>query len=124
MFDLGKDFEVIITKGSGPGGQHRNKVESCVIIKHILTGLQEKCEDTRSKFKNFEIAKERLLNKINDLKKREKQIKQNEERLDKIKNPEKVRTYNEKRNEVIDHLTGKKANYDEIVYKGKLDLLK
>jgi len=124
MFDLGKDFEIIITKGSGPGGQHRNKVESCVIIKHISTGLQEKCEDTRSKLKNFEIAKEKLFKKIDDLKQKEKQENNNKERLNKIKNPVKVRTYNEKRNEVIDHNTGKKATYDEIVNKGKLDLLK
>jgi protein subunit release factor A len=124
MEDLGKDFEILVTKGTGPGGQHRNKVESCVTIRHIPTGLSEKCDDTRSKIKNFELAKDRLFLKIEKLKKKEKQEEQNKVRLEKIKNPERVRTYNECRNEVIDHKTGKKASYDEILKKGKLDLLK
>ncbi|GAG81670.1 unnamed protein product, partial [marine sediment metagenome] len=50
-----KDFKITCTRGSGPGGQHRNKVESCVIVKHIPTGLQEKCEDTPNQNRNKNI---------------------------------------------------------------------
>jgi len=55
-----KDITVIYSKGSGPGGQHKNKVETCVTIIHKITGLKEKCEDSRSKLKNYETALQRL----------------------------------------------------------------
>ena len=58
------DLDIRITRGTGPGGQHKNKVETCVIITHIPTGLQEKCQDTRSKLKNLELAKERIEEKV------------------------------------------------------------
>ena len=62
-----KEFDIRITRGSGPGGQHKNKVETCVIITHIPTGLQEKCQFTRSKLQNVKIAKKRLELKIKKL---------------------------------------------------------
>lgn len=37
---MNKDFQVIYSKGSGPGGQHRNKVETCVTIIHLPSGLK------------------------------------------------------------------------------------
>jgi hypothetical protein len=37
--DVQKDCAVTHTKGSGPGGQHRNKVQTAVVLKHQPTGL-------------------------------------------------------------------------------------
>ena len=34
-----RDCAVTHTKGSGPGGQHRNKVQTAVVLKHQPTGL-------------------------------------------------------------------------------------
>ncbi len=59
-----KDLKIIYTRGSGPGGQHKNKVETCVVVTHIPTGLQERCQDTRSRQRNLNLAKERLEKKI------------------------------------------------------------
>ena len=69
---MDKDFKITVTRGSGNGGQHRNKVETCVIITHMPTGLKEKCEETRSKTKNSKIAYERLVKKINMIEKNKK----------------------------------------------------
>lgn len=40
-----QDLQVITTKDSGPGGQHRNKTESCVVIRHLPTGIEAKASD-------------------------------------------------------------------------------
>lgn len=43
-----RDIEVFTTKDTGPGGQHRNKTESCVVMRHRPTGIEvksaEKCQ--------------------------------------------------------------------------------
>lgn len=118
-----KEFKITYTHGTGPGGQHKNKVETCVVIKHLPTGLQEKCEDTRSKIQNKELAMERLLKRIAEKKELEAHEKRNDNRKEQIVNKKAVRTYNYPRNEVKDHRTGKKANLDKIM-NGNLDLLK
>ena len=57
-------YKVEYTRGTGAGGQHRNKVETCVVITHLATGMQEKCEDQRSRAQNEKIAFERLKAKL------------------------------------------------------------
>ena len=115
------DFHIRITRGSGPGGQHKNKVETCVIITHLPTGLQEKCQDTRSKIKNTEIAKERLIAKIDRLNKQKIQEAKNDRRRELIKTQKVVRTYNFVRNEVYDHRTKVKHDLKKFM-RGEIDL--
>lgn len=116
------DFKIIITTGTGQGGQHKNRVSTAVIITHLPTGLQEKCEDTRSQSRNKEIAMKRLLSKIKELENNKKHEKINDLRKNQI-NGKPIRTYNYPRNQVKDHRTGKRANLDKIM-KGNLDSLK
>ncbi len=43
-------------RGSGAGGQHRNKTETCVVLTHKSTGLVVRCESERSQRQNGETA--------------------------------------------------------------------
>ncbi len=59
-----EDFEIQTSKSGGAGGQHINKTESAVRIKHIPTGLVCECQDERSQQKNKERAMQNLKDKI------------------------------------------------------------
>ena len=39
-------------RGSGPGGQKINKTSSCVQIKHLVSGIEVKCQKSRSLMAN------------------------------------------------------------------------
>jgi peptide chain release factor 1 len=47
-----KDLDITTTRGSGPGGQNRNKLETCVIVRHRPSGLVVRCESERSQHQN------------------------------------------------------------------------
>jgi len=50
------DCEVRRTRRSGPGGQHRNKVETAVVITHRPTGTIAEASERRSQAENQEAA--------------------------------------------------------------------
>ena len=59
-----KDFRVETMRGKGPGGQKRNKTDSCVRITHIPTGLAEYCCETKSQHQNRTTAFRRLAKRV------------------------------------------------------------
>ncbi len=50
--ELLKECDQIRTRRSGPGGQHRNKVESAVVITHRPTGISAEASERRSQHEN------------------------------------------------------------------------
>lgn len=55
-----EDCQVERTRRGGPGGQHRNKVESAVVITHKPTGISSQAAERRSQHQNRTVAIERL----------------------------------------------------------------
>jgi protein subunit release factor B len=54
--------------GSGSGGQKINKTNSCVFLKHIPSGLQVKCQESRSRETNRYLARESLCDTFEGIK--------------------------------------------------------
>ena len=76
---LGINEKELIEKfilGSGRGGQKLHKTLSCVYLKHIETGIEIKCQKTRSRDDNRYVARKRLCDKIDELIYQEKSDKQ------------------------------------------------
>ena len=115
-------FQITYKRGHGPGGQHKNKVESCVVVTDTETGMSETCQDTRSQAKNRSLAVERLVRRIAQQEWYEEQEKLNTKRKECIETGV-IRTYNFARNEVKDHRTGIKANLKKVL-NGALNLLR
>lgn len=69
------ELEEIFERSSGPGGQNVNKTSTKVTLRHIPTGISVTVQDSRSQFKNRELARERLLE---TLRRREAEKKQQE----------------------------------------------
>jgi protein subunit release factor B len=59
-----KDIEEIFTRSSGPGGQNVNKVSTCVILRHLPTGIQVRSQQERSQGLNRYKARCQLVHKI------------------------------------------------------------
>ena len=58
--DLEKECQFLATRRSGPGGQHRNKVETAVIVTHRETGVRAEASERRSQGDNRKVAYQRL----------------------------------------------------------------
>jgi len=56
--------EIHTVRGTGPGGQKRNKTESAVRMLHRPTGLLAQSDATRSQHKNRELALRRLRQRL------------------------------------------------------------
>jgi hypothetical protein len=55
-----KDCKITRTRRSGPGGQHRNKVESAVVIQHLPSAVVAEANERRSQKENRDEAIFRL----------------------------------------------------------------
>ena len=62
--DLLRECEVQTFRSSGPGGQHVNKTESAVRLKHLPSGVVVTSRQERSQHRNKALCLQRLRRKV------------------------------------------------------------
>ncbi len=62
-----KDLRWEFFRATGPGGQHRNKVETGVRLTHLPSGLTVSATERRSQHQNREVALRRLIAALAEL---------------------------------------------------------
>lgn len=105
-----KDLEWKTTRSGGPGGQHMQKNDTAVILKHKPSGIVVRCE-TRSQAQNKEMALEILRAKLLSNEKREGKQKRKAIRKKQAGSGmrgDKIRTIRLHAGTVVDHQTGKR----------------
>jgi peptide chain release factor 1 len=118
------EIRIEYTKGSGPGGQNRQKNETACTITHLETGLKAYCCNERSRSANYKKAMKELEQRLKALKEEVKAKDKKQRRERAIRETKTIRTYDYSRGVVTDHRTGKSASIKDILQKGKLDKLR
>src|SRR6202030_1675516 len=65
------DFEEVFSRSSGPGGQNVNKVSTAVTLVHRPSGISVTVQETRSQYRNRQIAVNRLVARIEETRKQQ-----------------------------------------------------
>ncbi|MBR1884075.1 MAG: peptide chain release factor 2 [Clostridia bacterium] len=119
-----EDLEIDTFRASGAGGQHINKTESAIRIKHIPTGIVVGCQTERSQIQNREYAMKMLRAKLFDYerkKQEEEKARIKGESLD-IAWGSQIRSYVFCPYTLVkDHRTGFEVGNIEAVMDGKID---
>lgn len=120
-----EDVEMRFTRDRGPGGQHKNKTDSCVVLTHKATGMSVKV-DGRSQHQNRRAAFSTLADRLTAMQEQEAAQRFNAARAEQIGNGERggnrIRTYREQDNRVTDHRTGVSTRLSALL-KGELELM-
>ncbi len=78
-----RDLAERFIRGSGPGGQKVNKTSSCVQLRHIVSGIEVKCQESRSLMANRVQARNLICSIIEDRERKRKEQRKSE--LEKIR---------------------------------------
>lgn len=120
------EIRIDITRSSGCGGQGVNTTDSAVRLTHIPTGIIVYSQTERSQIRNKEKAIQIMKTRLYDLKLREKEEAEGQDRRNKIgtgDRSEKIRTYNYPQNRVTDHRIGFSVMNLDRVMGGDLDAI-
>ncbi|BHF59845.1 hypothetical protein SprV_0100280600 [Sparganum proliferum] len=108
-----EDLEWEFFRASGAGGQHVNKTESAVRVRHRPTGLVAACQTDRSQHANREAALKLLKSKISkNLIKEQLEAEETQRRsqMGSLERSDRIRTYNFQQDRVTDHRIGRSWN--------------
>ena len=100
------EIEMKFCRSGWPGGQHANKADSAVHLKHLPSGIIVFCSDWRSQHKNRDKAFKILRAKLYDHAEQERSKALWEARLSQVGSgdrSEKIRTYNFPQDRITDH---------------------
>lgn len=118
------DLEVDTFRATGAGGQHINKTDSAIRIRHVPSGVVVECQEERSQIKNRAKALVMLRTKLYDMEYEKKVKERAAERKSQVSTGDrsaKIRTYNFPQGRLTDHRIGLTLyNLDEIM-KGNIE---
>jgi len=112
------------TRGQGPGGQHKNKTDSCVVLTHLPSGMTVTV-DGRDQHQNRREARLELERRLRSSTERTAQVERNGVRHSQVgsgQRGDKVRTYRVRDDRVTDHRTGRSLSL-AVVLRGELHAL-
>jgi peptide chain release factor 2 len=116
------DLEWDTFRASGAGGQHVNKTESAVRVRHVPTGLVAECQQERSQHQNREKAIQLLKSRIYELELQKQMAEKAKVESGKMKNEwgSQIRSYVLDDRRVKDHRTQYQTSQTEAVLDGDL----
>jgi protein subunit release factor B len=85
-----RDLVEKFVRSQGKGGQNVNKVETCVYLKHVPTGIEVKCQRERSQALNRFLARRVLADKVEALIRGEQTAE--EQRIEKVRRQKRKRS--------------------------------
>ena len=121
-----KDLKVQVTKGSGPGGQNRSKVETAIQITHLPTGIRVRAEDSSSKADNLQKARALLLFKLHRVEQQKLNDARDADRRQQVGSGmrgDKIRTIQEQNGRVTNHKNDKKMRLKDYLRGGIREIL-
>jgi peptide chain release factor 2 len=110
-------------RSSGAGGQHVNKTESAVRVRHLPSGIVVECQAQRSQHMNREKAIEMLKSRLYEKALEEKRLSKNETEAQKMKNEwgSQIRSYVLDDRRVKDHRTQFENRNTDAVLNGDIE---
>lgn len=120
-----RDLDWKTCRGSGAGGQHRNKTDSAVQLTHLPTGIMVRCESERSQYQNRQTALDLLRSRLASAEREAASDARNGDRRQQIgcgARGDKRRTLALQRDQVHDHVTDRRATAARYL-RGEVDLL-
>lgn len=117
------DLEWDTFRSSGAGGQHVNKTESAVRVRHLPSGIVVECQQERSQHMNRDKALQMLKSRLYEQEIQRKLEEKDKLEAQKMKNEwgSQIRSYVMDDRRVKDHRTGYQTSQTDAVLDGDID---
>jgi peptide chain release factor 2 len=117
------DLEWDTFRSSGAGGQHVNKTESAVRVRHLPSGIVVECQQERSQIQNREKAMQMLKSRLYEQELEKQRLEKEKLESQKMKNEwgSQIRSYVLDDRRVKDHRTGYQTSQTDSVLDGEID---